>query len=417
MAIIAPKGTKDTLPSQVYKWHYVEKKFAEICDKYGFKEIRTPAFEHTELFQRGVGDTTDIVQKEMYTFNDYANRSITLKPEGTSPVARAFIEHKQYAEVQPTKYYYITPCFRYEKPQSGRLRAFHQFGIEIFGTTNMLADADVICLGYDFLHQMGIKDIQLRINSVGCPECRKKHREALRNFLEPVYDQLCNTCKDRYERNPMRILDCKSEICQELVKDAPNMIDYLCDECKTAFDDVKKNLDAMGIEYVVDPRIVRGLDYYTKTAFEFVTDSNGTQGTVCGGGRYDHLIEEIGGPPIPGVGFGLGIERLIMLMEENNVEIPQPEPLKAFIAVMGDNAKAFGLKLLRDLHNKGVKAEMDTLARNIKGQFKYADRLDAQYTVVIGDNELTEGVVSIKEMATSQQRQVKLEDLLEELAK
>lgn len=417
MAIIAPKGTKDTLPSQVYKWHYVEEKFSEICDKYGFKEIRTPAFEHTELFQRGVGDTTDIVQKEMYTFNDYANRSITLKPEGTSPVARAFIEHKQYAEVQPTKYYYITPCFRYEKPQSGRLRAFHQFGIEIFGTTNMLADADVICLGYDFLHEMGIKDIQLRINSVGCPECRKKHRDALRKFLEPVYDQLCNTCKDRYERNPMRILDCKSEICQDLVKDAPNMIDYLCDECADAFNDVKKNLDAMGIEYVVDPRIVRGLDYYTKTAFEFVTDSNGTQGTVCGGGRYDHLIEEIGGPPIPGVGFGLGIERLIMLMEENGVEIPQPEPLKAFIAVMGDNAKAFGLKLLRDLHRKGVKAEMDTLARNIKGQFKYADRLDAQYTVVIGDNELTEGVVTIKEMATSQQRQVKLDDLLEELAK
>lgn len=417
MAIIAPKGTKDTLPSQVYKWHYVEKKFAQICDKYGFKEIRTPIFEHTELFQRGVGDTTDIVQKEMYTFNDYANRSITLKPEGTSPVARAFIEHKQYAEVQPTKYYYITPCFRYEKPQSGRLRAFHQFGIEIFGTTNMLADADVICLGYDFLHEMGIKDIQLRINSVGCPECRKKHREALRKFLEPVYDQLCNTCKDRYERNPMRILDCKSEICQELVKDAPNMIDYLCDECKDAFNGVKKNLDAMDIEYVVDPRIVRGLDYYTKTAFEFVTDSNGTQGTVCGGGRYDHLIEEIGGPPIPGVGFGLGIERLIMLMEENNVEIPKPEPVKAFIAVMGDDAKAFGLKLLRDLHKKGVKAEMDTLARNIKGQFKYADRLGAQYTVVIGDNELAEGVVTIKEMAKSEQRQVKLDDLLEELAK
>ena len=417
MAIIAPNGTMDTLPAQVYKWLYVEKKFSEFCDKYGFKEIRTPAFEHTELFKRGVGDTTDIVQKEMYTFDDYAKRSITLKPEGTSPVARAFIEHKHYAEVQPTKYYYITPCFRYEKPQSGRLRAFHQFGIEIFGTTNMLADAEVICLGYDFLHDMGIKDIKLKINSVGCPSCRQKHREALKKFLEPVYDQLCNTCKDRYERNPMRILDCKSEICQELVKDAPDMIDYLCDDCKTAFTDVQKNLDAMGIEYIVDPRIVRGLDYYTKTAFEFVTDSNGTQGTVCGGGRYDHLIEEIGGPPIPGVGFGLGIERLLMLMEENGVEIPQPEPLKAFIAVMGEDAKAFGLKLLRQLRNKGVKAEMDTLARNIKGQFKYADRLGAQYTVVIGDNELAEGVVSVKEMATSQQREVKLEDLTEELAK
>lgn len=417
MAIIAPKGTKDTLPSQVYKWHYVEKKFSEICDKYGFKEIRTPLFEHTELFKRGVGDTTDIVQKEMYTFNDYANRSITLKPEGTSPVTRAFIEHKQYAEVQPTKYYYITPCFRYEKPQSGRLRAFHQFGIETFGTPNMLADAESICLGYDFLHSMGLTDIQLRINSVGCPSCREKHREALRKFLEPVYEDLCNTCKDRFDRNPMRILDCKSEVCQELVKDAPNMIDYLCDDCKEAFDEVQRDLDAMGIEYVVDPRIVRGLDYYTKTAFEFVMESNGTQGTVCGGGRYDHLVEEIGGPPIPGVGFGLGIERLLMLMDEKGIEIPKPEPLKAFIAVMGDEAKAFGLKLLRDLRNRGVKAEMDTLARNIKGQFKYADRLGAQYTVVIGDNELAEGKVAVKEMATGQQNQVSLDDLLEELAK
>lgn len=417
MAINAPKGTKDMLPDQAYRWHYVEKKFSEICDKYGFREIRTPDFEHTELFQRGVGETTDIVQKEMYTFNDHGNRSITLKPEGTSPVCRAFIEHKQYAEVQPTKYYYITPCFRYEKPQSGRLRAFHQFGIEVFGTSNMLADTDVICLGYDFLHQMGIHDIQLRINSVGCPKCRQKHRQALKEFLEPVYDQLCNTCKDRYERNPMRILDCKSEICQELVKNAPDMLDFLCDECRDAFEDVKKNLDAMGIEYVVDPRIVRGLDYYTKTAFEFVTDSNGTQGTVCGGGRYDHLIEEIGGPPIPGVGFGLGIERLLMLMDEKGSVIPEPEPVKAFIAVMGENAKLFGLKLMRELRNKGVKAEMDTLARNIKGQFKYADRLGAQYTVVIGDNELASGTVSVKEMATSEQREIKLEDLVEELSK
>lgn len=417
MAIIAPKGTKDTLPSQVHRWHYVEKKFSEICDKYGFKEIRTPLFEHTELFKRGVGDTTDIVQKEMYTFEDYAGRSITLKPEGTSPVTRAFIEHKQYAEVQPTKYFYITPCFRYEKPQSGRLRAFHQFGIEIFGTPNMLADAECICLGYDFLHSMGLDDIQLRINSVGCPTCRQKHRDALKAFLEPVYDQLCGTCKDRFDRNPMRILDCKSEICQELVKDAPNMIDYLCDECSDAFEDVQKNLDAMGIEYTIDPRIVRGLDYYTKTAFEFVMDTNGTQGTVCGGGRYDHLIEEIGGPPIPGVGFGLGIERLLMLMEEKGVEIPEPEAPEAFIAVMGDNAKAFGLKLLRDLRNKGVKAEMDTLARNIKGQFKYANRLGAKFTVVIGEDELEKGIVSIKEMETSQQREVKLENLLEELSK
>ncbi|MEG2528938.1 MAG: histidine--tRNA ligase [Anaerovoracaceae bacterium] len=413
----APKGTKDILPAQVYKWHYVESKFAEICDRFGFKEIRTPVFEHTELFTRGVGDTTDIVQKEMYTFHDHGNRSITLKPEGTSPAVRAFVEHKQYAEVQPTKYFYDIPCFRYEKPQSGRQRQFHQFGIEVFGTSNMIADAEVICLGNDFLKEMGITEIELRINSVGCPNCRKQHREALRKFLEPKYDELCPTCKDRYDRNPMRILDCKSEICQELVKGAPMMLDYLCDDCKDAFEDLKTNLESMGIDYVIDPGIVRGLDYYTKTAFEFVTTKIGAQGTVCGGGRYDNLIEELGGPPIPGVGFGLGIERLIMLMEANGVVIPEPEPVSAFITFMGENAKRFGLKLLRDLRLKGVKAEMDTLARNIKGQFKYADRLNTKYTVVIGENELAEGVVSIKEMATSEQRQVKIEDLLEELSK
>ena len=413
----APKGTKDTLPDQVYKWHYVEKKFAEICDKYGYKEIRTPVFEHTELFTRGVGDTTDIVQKEMYTFKDFGNRSLTLKPEGTSPAVRSFVEHKTYADVQPTKIYYITPCFRYEKPQSGRLREFHQFGIEIFGTPNMLADADVICLGNDFLHEMGITDVQLEINSVGCPNCRAKHREALREFLKPHYDELCDTCKDRYERNPMRIIDCKSEICQAIVKDAPMMIDFLCDECKQAFEDVQKNLDAMGIEYVVNPRIVRGLDYYTKTAFEFVSTSIGSQGTVCGGGRYDDLVEELGGPPIPGVGFGLGIERLLMLMEANGYVIPEPDPVDVFIAVMGDPAKAEGLKILRQLHQKGIKAEMDTLGRNVKGQFKYANRLGAKYTVVIGDDEMSKGVVQIKNMDAHEQKEVKLDNIVEELSK
>ncbi|MFR2965392.1 MAG: histidine--tRNA ligase [Anaerovoracaceae bacterium] len=338
----APKVTKDILPGQVHKWHYVEKKFADICRKYGFKEIRTPMFEHTEVFARGIGDTTDVVQKEMYTFNDHADRSITLKPEGTSGAVRAFIEHKQYAEVQPTKYYYDTDCFRYEKPQSGRLRHFHQFGIEVFGTPNMLADAEVIALGYDFLTDLGITEIELRINSVGCPECRRKHREALKDFLRPKYDQLCNTCKDRFDRNPMRILDCKSETCKELVQGAPMMLDYLCDDCRRAFEELKANLTSMGIEYTVDPGIVRGLDYYTKTAFEFVTTKIGAQGTVCGGGRYDHLVEELGGPPIPGVGFGLGIERLIMLMEANNVYFPDENKVVVFIAVMGD--KAFGLK-------------------------------------------------------------------------
>ena len=413
----APKGTKDLLPAQAYKWHYVERKFAEICKNYGFKEIRTPMFEHTEVFARGIGDTTDVVQKEMYTFNDHGNRSITLKPEGTSGAVRAFIEHKQYAEVQPTKYYYDTDCFRYEKPQSGRLRHFHQFGIEVFGTPNMLADSEVICLANDFLNQLGITEIELRINSVGCPECRKKHREALKEFLRPRYDELCNTCKERYDRNPMRILDCKSEICQEIVKDAPRMLDYLCDDCKNAFEELKSNLTAMGIEYKVDPNIVRGLDYYTKTAFEFVTTSIGAQGTVCGGGRYDHLIEELGGPPIPGVGFGLGIERLLMLMDACGAQFPADDGVDVFIAVMGERAKAFGLKLCRELRQSGVAAEMDTLARNIKGQFKYADRLNAKYTLVIGENELDKGVVSLKDMSMSQQREIKIEDIFEEIVK
>lgn len=413
----APKGTKDTLPSQVYKWHYVEKAFADICAKYGFREIRTPMFEHTELFARGVGDTTDIVQKEMYTFQDYAKRSITLKPEGTSPVARSFVEHKAYADTQPSKYYYITPCFRYEKPQSGRLREFHQFGIEVFGTDNMLADAEVICLANDFLASLGINNVELQINSVGCPHCREAHRKALREFLKDKYDDLCNTCKDRYERNPLRILDCKSEVCQELVQGAPMMIDYLCDDCKESFEDVQKNLTSMGVEFVVNPGIVRGLDYYTKTAFEFVTNSIGAQGTVCGGGRYDHLMEELGGPPIPGVGFGLGIERLLLTMEAAGIEIPEPDTADVFIAVMGEDAKSFGLKLLRQLRQAGVHAEMDVLARNIKGQFKYANRIHAKRTVVIGDNELAEKKVAVKDMATSQQIEIAIEDILTELTK
>lgn len=411
----APKGTKDILPNQVYKWHYVENAFREACSRYVFKEIRTPVFEHTELFSRSVGDTTDIVEKQMYTFEDYGKRSITLKPEGTSPVARAFVEHKLYADVQPSKFYYVIPCFRYEKPQSGRLREFHQVGIETFGTDNMMADAEIIGFASDFFSSLGIKDLELRINSIGCPKCRQTYREALKDFLRGKYDDLCSTCKSRYERNPMRILDCKSPVCQELVKGVPHMLDYLCGDCKEAFVDLKKNLDAMGIEYIVDPGIVRGLDYYTKTAFEFVSNRIGAQGTVCGGGRYDHLIEQIGGPPVPGVGFGLGIERLLLLMETTGIEIPEPENPDVFIAVMGERAKRFGLKLMRDLRNQGVKVEMDSLGRNIKGQFKYADRLKSKYTIIIGDNELDQNMVSIKNMKTSEQKQVPLNDILKEI--
>lgn len=413
----APKGTKDMLPDQAYKWHYIEDSFAEICRKYGFEEIRTPIFEHTELFQRGVGDTTDIVQKEMYSFQDYGKRNITLKPEGTSPVVRAYVEHKMYAGVQPSKFYYNIPCFRYEKPQSGRLREFHQFGVETFGTSDMMADAEIISLANDFLCEMGITDIELRINSVGCPECRKDHREALKKFLEPKYDQLCDTCKDRYNRNPMRILDCKSPVCQELVKGAPMMLDYLCDDCRDAFDELKGNLDAMGIEYTVDPGIVRGLDYYTKTAFEFVTSRIGAQGTVCGGGRYDHLVEEIGGPSTPGVGFGLGKERLLMTMEACGADIPESPGADVFIAVMGEDAKKTGLGLMRELRHKGISVQMDIMGRNIKNQFKYANRIKASKTIVIGQDEIESGSLVIKDMETSQQRTIPMESIVEELSK
>ena len=413
----APKGTKDVMPDQIYKWHYIEEKFAAICRRYGFKEIRTPIFEHTELFQRGVGDTTDIVQKEMYTFKDFGNRSITLRPEGTSPVCRSLCEHKTYADPQPTKVYYNIPCCRYEKPQSGRLREFHQFGVETFGTMNMMADAEIIAIGYDFINEMGITDVELQINSVGCPECRGKHRDALRKFLEPKYDELCPTCQERFHTNPMRILDCKSPIDQELVKDAPMMLDYLCDDCKQAFEELKANLDAFGIKYVVNPKIVRGLDYYTKTAFEFVTTKIGAQGTVCGGGRYDGLIEEIGGPSTPGVGWGMGKERILMTMEACGVEIPEPAGTDVFIAFMGDQAKLFALNLMHELRLKGVSVQMDVMDRNFKNQFKFANRAGAAKTVIIGENELNEGMLQIKDMETGEQTSVPVGSIVDELTK
>lgn len=411
MAIIAPKGTKDVLPSNSYKWQYIESEWAKICSEYGFKEMRTPVFEATELFNRGVGDTTDIVQKEMYTFNDLGGRSITLKPEGTSPAVRAFIESKQFAETQPTKYYYNTPCFRYEKPQEGRLREFHQFGIENFGTHSMLADAEVIALGYDFLNRMGIQDIELHISSVGCRKCRPLHRTALQDFLRPKLDCLCDTCKSRFDKNPMRILDCKSKEDQELVKGAPMMLDFLCEDCRSDFEQLKKHLDAVGIKYVVDPTIVRGLDYYTKTAFEFITTSLGAQGTVCGGGRYDHLIEEIGGPDMPGVGFGLGKERLIKLMEKSGHEFGGDFGPQIFIAWIGDNAREYSFRLMHELRTAGTRAEMDTRERNLKGQMKYANKLGSKYTIVIGDDEVESGELTLKNMETSEQTKIKRGDL------
>ena len=412
--ISIPKGTKDVLPDDSYKWQYVEKKFKESCDKFGFKEIRTPVIEHTELFARGIGGTTDVVQKEMYTF-EIAERSLTLKPEGTAGVVRSFIENKLYADTLPAKYFYITPCYRYEKMQKGRQREFHQFGIETFGSKSMLADVETIALAIDFLEGLGIDDLQLRINSIGCPECRGEYRKALQEFLRPHFDELCETCKGRFERNPMRILDCKSPECNRIAEGAPKMLDFLCDDCKSAFEELKAYLDAMNITYIVDPDIVRGLDYYTKTAFEIKSDKLGAQSTVCGGGRYDNLISEIGGPDTPGVGFGLGIERLLLVMEAAGIEIPKVETADVFIACLGDRAKTAGLSIAKDLRAKGIKTCIDVMDRGLKAQLKYSDRLGASYSIVIGDDELDKGVIALRDMKNSSQKEVKIEDLGKEI--
>ena len=417
MAIKAPKGTKDTMPRDSYKVQYIEKEFSELCRLYGFGEVRTPMFESTELFNRGVGETTDIVQKEMYTFEDLGHRSITLKPEGTSPAVRAFIESHDYAEMQPTKYYYDTPCFRYERPQAGRLREFHQFGVENFGTPDMMADAEVIALASDFIKKIGIEDVELRINSVGCRECRPVYRKALQDYLRPYYEELSDISKDRFEANPMRIIDSKDVTDQRIAKDAPYMLDYLCDDCKAAFEALKANLDAMDISYVVDPRIVRGLDYYTKTAFEFVTTKIGAQGTICGGGRYDHLVEEIGGPSIPGVGFGLGKERLLILMEQNDIIVDDPNVPDISVSFIGDKARLYALDLVHKLRAGGVSAIIDTLNRNLKGQMKYANKLNARYSVVIGENEIEKGIVTLKNMNSGEQKEINAIDITKEIEK
>lgn len=407
----APRGTKDILPQDVYKWTYVEQKFRKICSRYGFEEIRTPIFEHTELFKRGVGETTDIVEKQMYSFDDNGGRNVTLKPEGTASVGRAFIENKLYANAKPIKLFYITPCFRYERPQAGRLRQFHQFGIESFGSNNPLVDAEVIGVAVDFFKELGIQHLETRINSIGCPKCRSEYRNALKAFLKDRLEDLCDTCKNRYDRNPMRILDCKSETCQSLVKDAPRMMEYLCEECVADFDAVKDYLEAMNIQYIVDVNIVRGLDYYTKTAFEIISNEIGAQGTVCGGGRYDNLIEEIGGPETPGVGFGLGIERLLLTLEKTGIEVEKENSTDVFIAYLGETAKKAAVGLLRDLRLSGLKGQMDLLDRNLKNQFKYSDKLNAPFTVVIGEDELKENCVVLKDMRCSEQEKVAIKDI------
>lgn len=404
----APKGTSDILPSQSGKWQYLEGLFRDICGRYGMKEIRTPIFEHTELFVRGVGDTTDVVEKQMYSFDDLGGRNLTLKPEGTSPAARAFVQNGLFKEMQPTKMYYITPCFRYEKMQKGRYRQFHQFGTEIFGTESPVADAEIVSIAADMLDAVGMKEVELRINSVGCPTCRAKHREALKSFLEPKYDQLCKTCQGRFNKNPMRILDCKD--CAKIVQGAPMMLDYLCEDCSSHFEEFQSILKDMDIPFIVDPGIVRGLDYYTKTAFEFVSTKGMAQGTVCGGGRYDHLVEQIGGPETPGVGFGMGIERLMLLLSEEGIEVPEDNAVDYMIITMGDKARSYGLSLARKLRHEGRSVQMDMMGRNFKNQFKYANRIGAKKAIIIGDDEVAAGQFSVKDMETGEQTSVSAED-------
>ncbi|MBU3195736.1 histidine--tRNA ligase [Clostridium algidicarnis] len=409
MSIKAPKGTKDMLPQDAYKWHYIADILSNIAENYGYREIRTPIFEHTELFTRGVGETTDVVQKEMYTFEDKAKRSITLKPEGTAPAVRAFIENALYSETQPTKMYYFTPVFRYENVQKGRLRQHHQFGVEAFGVSGASLDAEIISIAMNAYESFGIKGLRLKINSIGCPVCRKKYNEVLKEFLKENFNELCDTCKTRYSRNPMRILDCKEESCKAITKNAPVILDYICDECKIHFEDLKLHLETVGIKYEIDPYIVRGLDYYSKTVFEIVNDNI----TVCGGGRYDYLIEQIDGPKMPAVGFGMGMERLLMTLDEEGIEIPKPVIINMYVGSIGEEANLEAYKITHKLRQVGIKAECDHLKRSVKAQMRYANKMGAEYTMILGENELKENKVKIKRMSDGEQFNLELNNIAE----
>lgn len=410
MQVQAPKGMKDVTPKESYKWQYVEALAREIGALYGFAETRTPVLEHTELFLRGVGDTTDIVQKEMYTFTDKGERSVTLKPEGTAGAVRMFLENKLFSDAQPTKMYYLyCPVFRYDKPQAGRLREHHQFGVEVFGAPRASADAEVISLACALLRKLGVQELSVNINSIGCPECRKTYNDALQTYLRQNYHALCETCKSRFEKNPIRILDCKENQCRSIVRDAPKMLDYLCADCATHFEELKSCLAALDVAYTVDPMIVRGLDYYTKTVFEIISTQGAYKGTVCGGGRYDRLIAELGGPDMPAVGFGMGMERLLLVAESFR-PIPEPKAMDVYVAAMGEGARSAGLRFVNLLRSEGVRADFDHAGRSFKAQFKYADKLGARFVAALGEDELNKGVVKLKNMADGTERELPLSD-------
>jgi histidyl-tRNA synthetase len=408
MSIQKPKGTQDLLPGEIEKWQYLESKARELCQRFNYKEIRSPIFEHTELFSRGVGETTDIVEKEMYTFLDKGDRSISLRPEGTAGVVRAYVENKLYGEPDVSKLYYIGPMFRYEQPQAGRYRQFHQFGVEAFGSVDPSIDAEVIALGYTFYKEIGLKNVSVEINSVGTPDVRTTYRLKLQEFFAPVKDKLCKDCQSRYERNPMRILDCKID--QKYGEGAPEILDYLDEACTVHFQAVKEHLNGMGIPFVINPRLVRGLDYYTHTAFEYKAAGIGSIDTIGGGGRYNGLVEQIGGNDQPGVGLGLGLERILLVLQSQGVEVPRPEPLDVYLIGLGEAAEKEVTQLLYQLRLHGIKAEKDYLGRKIKAQMKSADRFQAKRVAILGEDELSRGEITVKMMATGEQITVTLQD-------
>ena len=404
-----PNGTEDVLPKDVYKWHTVEKIARDTAESFGFSEIRIPTFENTDLFLRSVGETTDVVQKEMYTVKA-KETEFTLRPEGTAGTIRAMLQNGLLNEALPQKVYYILSCFRHERPQAGRLREFHQFGLEMAGSAAPTADAEIISLAKTILERLGLRSIELYINSIGCPKCRAEYHKALRAFFEPHKDELCDTCKERLAKNPMRLLDCKSPICQDIAKDAPVITDYLCEECSDHFKKLQSYLTNLGIDYNVNPKIVRGLDYYTKTVFEFVTTEIGAQGTVCGGGRYDGLIEQLGGQHVPALGFGMGLERLLLVMDKQGCDYLTPKKCDIYFATMGDAALDKAMELVKGLREYGYCVEYDLMGRGIKAQMKYANKIGAVYTVVLGDNELAEGKAKLKEMESGKETEILLND-------
>ncbi len=415
MLTMRPRGTNDILPGDVEKWQYLEGQIHRICKEYGYSEIRTPIFEHTELFLRGVGDTTDIVEKEMYTFNDRGERSITLKPEGTAPVVRAYLEDRLYAGPQPVKLFYTGPMFRYDRPQAGRFRQFHQFGVEVFGSHDPAVDAEVMAMAMDLLGRIGLHNLELCVNSVGCPDCRPALRWRLQNFFRPQLENLCKNCRGRFEKNPIRILDCKEKRCKEAGADAPTTIDCLCESCSDHFGQVKKYLDLLNLSYIVDSRLVRGLDYYTHTAFEIMTPDIGAQSSIGGGGRYNGLVETCGGPPTPGIGYALGMERIIMSMERQGFETPGTLGTDVIVVTAGQAASNEAFKLLFNLRSAGLSADKDYMNRSLKAQMKYAGKSGARFTVIIGEEELKQGLALVRDMGTGKQEAVAFDGIVDYL--